>query len=66
MAFEIHQPLFGLFSFDVFTLPRKQMIYMYFEQLTYRGAITSADTISLSYFQDYKDPNKTQIMLYWF
>lgn len=33
MAFDIHQPLFGLFSFDVFTLPRKQMIHMHFEQL---------------------------------
>lgn len=66
MAFEIYQPLFGLFSFDVFTLPRKQMIHMYFEQMTYREAITSADTISLSYFHGYKDPKKIQITLYWF
>jgi len=37
MAFEIHQPLLGLFSFGVFTLPGKQIIHMCFEQLTYRG-----------------------------
>lgn len=42
------------------------MINMYFEQLTYREAITSADALSLSYFHGYKDPKKTQITLYWF
>lgn len=61
MAFEIHQQLLGF----TFTLPRKQMIHTYFEQLTYREAITSRDSFSLSYSHDYKDPKKTQITLYW-
>lgn len=66
MAFEIHQLLFGLFSFDVFTLPRKQMIHMHFGQLTEREAITFADTINLSYFLGYRDSKKAEITVYWF
>lgn len=39
------------------------MIHIYFEQLTYREAITSTDSFSLSYSHGYKDPKKTDYTL---